>query len=122
MDAALLTSVEVHQGRRAPGARRHRHDHRRQARGVRGRQDVKEARGLVYDRRDEEALGLNVTNVKSLIALFGRETNNWVGKKVTLFPSQQQSDSGFAIRVRGSPDIAKDITFTLKLARKKPRR
>jgi hypothetical protein len=83
---------------------------------------TKEARGLISIAETTKRWVLNVTNVKSLVALFGTETNDWLGKKVTLFPEpNSMSDSGVAIRVRGSPDIAKDITFTLKLARKKPR-
>lgn len=83
---------------------------------------TKEARGLISIAETSKRWVLNVTNVKCLIALFGRETDRWLGKKVTLFPQpNDMSESGFAIRVRGSPDIDKDVTFTLKLARKKPK-
>jgi hypothetical protein len=83
---------------------------------------TKEQRGLVALAETTKKWVLNVTNVKCLIALFGRETNNWVNKRVTLYPERNEmSDSGFAIRVRGSPDIKADIRFVLKLARKKPR-
>lgn len=84
---------------------------------------TKEARGAISLAETPKRWVLNVTNVKSLVALFGRETDAWLGKKVTLFAEpNSMSDSGFAIRVRGSPEIEKDITFTLKLARKKPRK
>lgn len=83
---------------------------------------AKEMRGLISIAETPKRWVLNVTNVKCLIALFGRETDKWLGKKVTLFPQpNEMSESGFAIRVRGSPDIPKDITFSLKLARKKPK-
>ncbi len=42
---------------------------------------------------------------------------------MVLFPEPNDlSESGFAIRIRGSPDLAADVTFNLKLARKKPKR
>lgn len=84
---------------------------------------TKEQKGLISLAETAKKWVLNVTNVKCLIQLFGRETDHWIGKRVTLYPEKNEmSDSGFAIRVRGSPDIAKDITFTLKLAKKKPRK
>lgn len=83
----------------------------------------KETRGVIYIEETPKGWVLNVTNVKCLIALFGTETNDWVGKKVTLYPEvNDQSETGFAIRVRGSPNLTKDVTFTLKLSRKKPRK
>lgn len=84
--------------------------------------NTKETRGLISIAESPKQWILNVTNVKCLIAMFGRETDKWLGKKVTLYPApNEMSESGVAIRVRGSPDLAKDITFTLKLARKKPK-
>jgi hypothetical protein len=69
-----------------------------------------------------QQLTLNVTNGHCLKAMFGRETDAWIGKRVTLYPLEYKSEhSDLAIRVRGSPDIASPVTFTLKLARKKSR-
>jgi hypothetical protein len=83
---------------------------------------TKEVRGLVSVLETTKRWVLNVTNVKCLVALFGRETDRWTGKRVVLFPApNDMSESGVAIRVRGSLDIEKDVSFTLKLARKKPK-
>src|SRR3954463_14390020 len=83
---------------------------------------TKETKGLISVAETPKQWILNVTNVKCLIAMFGRETDKWIGKKVTLYPApNEMSESGVAIRVRGSPDLAKDVTFTLKLSRKKPK-
>src|SRR5512137_2253515 len=69
-----------------------------------------------------QQLTLNVTNGTCIKEMFGRETDLWVGKRVTLFPMNYKSQHGdLAIRVRGSPDLQAPVTFTLKLARKKPR-
>lgn len=36
----------------------------------------------------EKKLVLNKTNARSIAKLYGYETNDWVGKKITLFPTQ----------------------------------
>jgi len=82
----------------------------------------KEVKGLISFKETTKALVLNKTNGLCLKAMFGRETDAWVGKRVTLWPAPIQfEDNDIAIRVRGSPDIAAPVTFTLKLAKKKPR-
>lgn len=82
----------------------------------------KENKAIVSFAHTAKQLVLNKTNGLSIKAMFGRETNDWIGKKVTFFPAEIKfEDSDLAIRVRGSPDIPGPITFELKLARKKPR-
>ena len=64
---------------------------------------------------------LNRTNIESMFAMW-EDTEEWIGKKVTLFPERDtsgKSESGFCIRVKGSPDIAGPITISIKLPRKK---
>jgi hypothetical protein len=66
---------------------------------------------------------LNKTNAQAIFAMWP-DTDDWVGKHVTFFPEPDDSgmsDSGFRIRVQGSPDIEKAITYTLKLPRRKPK-
>jgi hypothetical protein len=63
---------------------------------------------------------LNRTNGECLKAMFGRDTGEWVGKHVTLYPAPVNGDIG--IRVRGSTDLKEPIEFELKLARKAPRK
>lgn len=64
---------------------------------------------------------LNKTNGLCLKAMFGRDTGAWIGKRVTFFPTLVKAWGAqeLAIRVRGSPDIAQNFTFKLKLPRKK---
>lgn len=84
--------------------------------------NTKQKKGTVQFERTDKGWVLNTTNVKCLVAMWGTETDSWIGKRVTLFPeANDMSETGFAIRVRGSPDLERDLTFTLKLARKKPR-
>jgi hypothetical protein len=82
----------------------------------------KEMKAIVSFRETPKQLVLNKTNGLSLKAMFGRETDQWTGKRVTLYPAEIKfEDSDLAIRVRGSPDLTDTVTFELKLARKKPR-
>lgn len=82
----------------------------------------KEMKAIVSFSERPMQLVLNKTNGLCLKAMFGPETGAWVGKRVTFFPAPISfGDSDIAIRVRGSPDIEKTLTFELKLARKKPK-
>ncbi len=84
----------------------------------------KKQKGIVAFVGKTLQLVLNRTNGEALKAMFGRETDNWHGKRVTLwampFTDSFTGEQTTAIRVRGSPDIAADKTFMLRLARKSP--
>lgn len=58
------------------------------------------------------------TNGLCIKAMFGAELSNWIGKKVTLFPSLWNGED--CIRVWGSPDIPRDLSVEVKLPRRKP--
>jgi hypothetical protein len=72
---------------------------------------------MSFDRTDKQ-LPLNKTNGICMKAMFGREVQKWVGKRVTLFPGNWDGEP--AIRVYGSPDIEADMKVTVALPRKKP--
>jgi hypothetical protein len=68
-------------------------------------------------------LVLNRTNALCLRAMFGRDTGEWVGKRVTFFPaiiSAFGDDNTLAIRVRGSPDLERDMPIEIQLPNKRP--
>ena len=78
-------------------------------------------RGILNFQGTKKALVLNRTNGEAIRAMFGRDTGDWIGKRVTFFPAPISfGDADHAIRVRGSPDISAPVKFTLKLPRKKP--
>jgi len=87
-----------------------------------GEKGDKKKKGIVSFRETPKELVLNRTNGESIKAMFGRETDNWIGKKVTIWPAQiNDSFTGEripAIRVRGSPDLGADKEFTAKIGRK----
>lgn len=78
-----------------------------------------EMKGLLSFTGKKKQLVLNKTNGLCLKQMFGRETDAWVGKKVTIYPTTFNDEP--CIRVKGSPDIAGDISFELKLPRKAPK-
>ncbi len=63
---------------------------------------------------------LNRTNGEALKAMWGRDTGDWIGKRVTLYPAPFNGD--LAVRVRGSPDLKAPLDFELKLPRKRPQK
>ncbi len=81
-------------------------------------------KGVVAFDESPRLLILNRTNALCLAAMFGNETDAWVGKKVTLYPAPFRDpfsgENTVAIRVRGSPDIAKDMNAEIRLPRKNP--
>ena len=38
----------------------------------------------------EKPLALNTTNTKTIIALYGKRVADWIGKRITLYPTQTQ--------------------------------
>jgi hypothetical protein len=67
---------------------------------------------------------LNRTNALTIAAMFGMETATWAGKRIVLYATEVQlgRERVAGVRIKGSPDIEKDITFDLKLPRKKAQR
>lgn len=78
-------------------------------------------RGVVYFRETRRGWVLNKTCAQCLIAMWGTETDNWIGKRVTLYatPVQVGRKREPGIRVAGSPDLAQTITAIVKLPRKR---
>jgi hypothetical protein len=81
-------------------------------------------RVIVYFKESKSERGwlLNRTNAECIKELWGRETDNWLGHKVTLYttPVRVGPKVEPGIRVKGSPELDKPRTFDLKLPRKKP--
>lgn len=65
---------------------------------------------------------LNRTNAECIKELWGRETDNWIGKRITLHAMNVRVGPKMepGIRVLGSPELTEPKTFQLKLPRKKP--
>lgn len=81
-----------------------------------------QSRALVSIRGAKKGWLLNRTNAELVSAMFGYETGEWHGKRVTIGRAKVKfgRDTVDGIRVIGSPDIAADVRAEVKLPRKKP--
>ena len=75
-------------------------------------------KGVISFAEIKQGWVMNKTNVACLIALWGRDTKAWAGKRVTL--TTEPTNTGPGIRVMGSPDITAPVGVTIKMPRKKP--
>lgn len=78
-------------------------------------------RGVIHFQETDRGLVLCKTNAICIAAMFGPDTDNWAGKRVTLFATDVQlgRERVPGIRVKGSPDIEKAVTVSVKLPKRK---
>jgi hypothetical protein len=70
----------------------------------------------------EKKFPANPTNGHCARALFGDETDEWEGHRITLYPAKDTSglsDDGLCIRVKGSPEIERNVVFRVRIGREK---
>lgn len=82
-----------------------------------------EKKGVLYFTDEPSGRGwvINKTNNECLKALFGKETRDWVGKRVTLMAAPINSPvANEGIRIQGSPDIDREVKVVVKLKKRKP--
>jgi len=89
-----------------------------------GTDGKKKVKGIISFQEISKEWVLNRTVVECLKAMWGRETNDWHGHRVTLyaapFHDNTTGEDTTCIRVRGSPDLPADTSITISLPRKKP--
>lgn len=83
-----------------------------------GNDGTKKIKGVISFVETPKQIPLNKTNGLCLRAMFGRKVQEWIGKRVILFPGQWNGEE--AIRVWGSPDIKEEMAVEVQLPRKKP--
>ena len=79
-----------------------------------------EGAAVVSFEETEKQFVMNKTNGVCLRAMFGDDTGEWIGKRVTLHAVKDASglsDSGLCIRVLGSPEIDKPLKFKAHIGR-----
>ena len=85
--------------------------------------------GIFTFKETDKQLACNVTNGQCMLAMFGDQVQaDWVGKKITIFPTTvkmynretRRMEDTACIRLKGSPDIDKDFSVTVRLHKKKP--
>jgi hypothetical protein len=79
------------------------------------------SKGVVFFEGEEKGWVLCKTNAACLAAMFGPETNGWIGKRVTLFSAMVSvgKEKKPGIRVRGSADLTAPMPVEIKLPRRK---
>ncbi len=75
-------------------------------------------KGIISFERTDKQWAINRTNGVCVKAMFGSKVQDWVGKRVTLFPALHDGEP--CIRVWGSPDIPSDQDVLVQLPRKRP--
>ncbi|MBN1851105.1 MAG: hypothetical protein JW829_00215 [Pirellulales bacterium] len=50
--------------------------------------EEKKTKGIIHFEEFDRGFVVNRTNLKRIMALHGPETNEWIGKKITLYPSE----------------------------------
>lgn len=62
----------------------------------------KESKAVVYFHKSKRGLVLNITNKNAIKAAYGKETNDWIGKQLVMFPAMVDfaGDTVESIRVR----------------------
>lgn len=81
---------------------------------------------IVTFKETAQAWILSKINGVALKTMFGKNVNDWIGKKVCLYATDTiapfpaaKGDDRYCIRVYGSPDIAGDLTYEFAMPRKK---
>lgn len=59
-----------------------------------GREDSPEMRWVIYFKEYPKGMVMNITTIRVLEASFGDETNDWIGKKVTVYVDPSVSFQG----------------------------
>jgi hypothetical protein len=77
----------------------------------------KKHKGIVGFVGTKKKLLLNKTNAQAIKTMFGRETDSWIGRKITIYPSKFNDDP--CIRVKGSPEIAEQMEYKITIGRRK---
>lgn len=75
-------------------------------------------RGILSFQGAKKALPLNRTNAEACRAMWGDETDDWVGKRLTIYPADFEGK--LAIRVRGSPDLKEPLELEVRLPKRRP--
>lgn len=82
---------------------------------------------LVILQETEQVWVLSKINGEALKHMFGKNINNWIGKRVCLYATDKivpfpaaKGDDRFCIRVYGSPEMANDLSFEFKMPRRAP--
>lgn len=72
---------------------------------VEGEKGRKARKGILYFKGAKKPLVLNKTNGKTIAAMYGNHVEEWVGKRITLFPTTTTRDGETVECIRVRPRI-----------------
>lgn len=91
---------------------------------IKGSDQKEQKKPIVYFResRDKRGLVLCKTNAKTVAAMYGNDTDKWVGRRITLYPTQVSAFGAQveAIRIRPTVPPAKAQTGELAETERAP--
>lgn len=72
---------------------------------ITGEGGKKNKKPVIWFEGKEKGCICNKTNAKAISGMYGRDTSQWIGKRITLYPTQTQvgSETKECIRVRPTP-------------------
>jgi hypothetical protein len=89
---------------------------------IKGEEIEEKMKAIVSFHETKRQWVLNRTNAEALKLMWGPECDDWLNKKVTLYPAAMKDPFGdgeiTAIRVRGSPEITKAMNAVIQRGRK----
>lgn len=70
-----------------------------------------EVRPTLYFQGMQKGMVMNRTNAKRIAALYGQDTDHWIGRPITLYPSETEyaGDTVPCIRVRTTPPMLSEV-------------
>ncbi len=74
---------------------------------VQGTDGKKTKKPLVYFKGKAKPLALNITNVRAIGGMYGFKAEDWVGKRVTIYPTQTQFGPKTVDCIRVRPTVPK---------------
>lgn len=80
-------------------------------------------KAIIWFKEIDRGFVYNKTAGHCLAAMFGKNDDAWIGKRVTLYADPDVrfgSEQVGGIRVAGSPDIQEEIKIRIKFPKKKP--
>lgn len=77
--------------------------------GTLGRDNKKSRKPILFFRESKTGKGMacNVTNCKTIAAMYGTDVRQWVGKAITLYPTKTQFGSEQVDCIRVRPTVPK---------------
>lgn len=86
--------------------------------GLLGEDGKEKAKAIISFRESEKKLVTCKTNGICIKEMFGKKIDDWIGKRITIFPDVWNGEP--AIRIWGSPDIDAEKVVQVALPRRRP--